>query len=117
MKNQIFFKRLMASFRGIGYAWKSERSFRSQTTIVFFLLLFFIYFRPSILWFSLFILLIGATLAAELLNTALEYMIDFLHPEIHPQIGKAKDCAASAVLVLSFSSVIIFTLFIYENLK
>ena len=115
MKNQSFFKRFKCSLKGIVYAWKSERSFRSQIIIVILLLSVFIFLRPSLVWFSLFTLLVGVTLAAELLNTALEYMIDFLHPEVHPQIGKAKDCAAAAVLVLSFSSIIIFILFVYDK--
>lgn len=115
MKNQNFIKRFKFSIRGLGYAWESEKSFRSQIVMTVLLLIILILLRPSLLWFSLFVVVIGATVAAELLNTALEYMIDFLHPKIHPQIGKAKDCAAAAVLVLSLSAIIIFIIFIYDK--
>ena len=49
----------------------------------------------------------GAVLAAELLNTALEHLADRLHPEQHPVIRTAKDCAAAAVLLASISALLI----------
>ena len=36
---------------------------------------------------------------AEMFNTALEHLVDHLHPEIHPRIGVVKDCAAAGVLM------------------
>jgi diacylglycerol kinase (ATP) len=48
-----------------------------------------------------------AVLAAELFNTALEQLADRLHPEQHPQIRIAKDCAAAAVLVVSIGAIVV----------
>ena len=44
----------------------------------------------------------GLVLALELVNAALEYAIDRLHPELHDEIKHAKDAAAGAVLLASF---------------
>jgi diacylglycerol kinase (ATP) len=115
MKNQKFLKRLQFSLHGFKSAWQTENSFRTQVMITVIVIAVLTYLRPSLQWTAVFILVIGATLAAELLNTSLEYMIDFLHPGIHTQIGKAKDCAAAAVLVLSLSSIFIFILFLVEK--
>lgn len=52
-------------------------------------------------------LTIGGVLAAELLNTAIEYTIDLVSPEQHPLAGKAKDAAAAAVLVLAIAAVVV----------
>lgn len=41
---------------------------------------------------------IGLVLGLELLNTAIETLLDHLHPEQHKAIGLAKDIAAGAVL-------------------
>lgn len=60
------------------------------------------------MWCALFALAVGGVLAAELMNTALEKVIDQLHPESHPAIGLAKDCAAGAVLILSATSLVLF---------
>ena len=49
----------------------------------------------------------GHGVAPMLFNTALESLIDHLHPEMHPAIKIAKDCAAGAVLLLSGGAVIV----------
>jgi diacylglycerol kinase len=46
-------------------------------------------------------------LAAEAMNAALEELADALHPKRSPGVGKAKDLAAAAVLVLVAFSVVI----------
>ena len=48
------------------------------------------------------LLCIGVVLAAELINTAIETVVDLVSPEYHPLAGHAKDIAAAAVYVLSF---------------
>ena len=62
-------------------------------------------------WIICFIL-IGLIMSAELINTALETVVDLVSPEIHPLAKIAKDTAAAAVLVLSIfaflSGVLIF---------
>lgn len=68
--------------------------------------------RPEPFWWALMVLASGAVLAAELINTALERVIDRLHSETHPLIGEAKDCAAGAVLVLSFAALGVFAAYI-----
>lgn len=115
MKNQNFLRRLIFSLQGFKSAWSTEKSFRAQIVITVIALIALFFLKPSLWWSALFALVIGATLAAELFNTALEYMIDVVHPELHPQIGKAKDCAAAAVLVLSLASIIIFIFFLIEK--
>jgi diacylglycerol kinase len=43
----------------------------------------------------------------EMVNTAIEFLSDFVSPEIHPMIKKVKDVSAAAVLIASIGSVII----------
>lgn len=43
----------------------------------------------------------GVVLAAELVNTAIETVVDLVSPEFHPLAGRAKDIAAAASWVLS----------------
>ncbi len=53
------------------------------------------------------LLCITLVLMAEALNTALEFLADAAHPERHPLVGRAKDCAAAAVLVCALASAVI----------
>ena len=51
-------------------------------------------------------LTIGFVWVAELFNTAIEKMMDFISPEKHPQIKLIKDVSAAAVLVAAFMALI-----------
>jgi diacylglycerol kinase len=43
----------------------------------------------------------------EMLNTSIEFLSDFISPEIHPLIKKVKDVSAAAVLVASIGAIVI----------
>jgi diacylglycerol kinase (ATP) len=57
-------------------------------------------------WIAL-LVAIALVWVTEALNTALEYLADAAVPEHHPLIGKAKDVAASAVLIASLVAAVI----------
>lgn len=57
-------------------------------------------------WAAALALSIGLVLALEAVNSALEYMIDHLHPEIAGEIGCAKDAATGAVPIASTAAVV-----------
>jgi undecaprenol kinase len=115
MKNQNLYRRIIFALQGLKSAWLSEKSFRAQILMTLIVLVSLLFLKATPIWWAIIILVIGATLASELINTALEFMIDLLHPDYHPQIGKAKDCAAAAVLVLSVSSILIYLCFLYTK--
>jgi diacylglycerol kinase len=46
-------------------------------------------------------------LAAEMFNSALEYLTDLVSPEYHPLAKKAKDAAAGAVLLMAILAAIL----------
>lgn len=54
----------------------------------------------------------GAVLSFELVNTAMEHMLDLLHPQKHESARIAKDCAAGAVLLMALISGAIVIMFL-----
>lgn len=58
-----------------------------------------LFLRVTPVEFALLALSILAVLCAELLNTAIEAVVDLVSPEYHPLAKTAKDTAAGAVLV------------------
>ena len=56
----------------------------------------------------------GVVISAELLNTAVETVVDLVSPEFHPLAGRAKDIAAAAVWVLSVL-VAVVGIILFEN--
>jgi diacylglycerol kinase (ATP) len=101
MKNLPFRKRARFAWAGVRLAWRKEASFRTQALAGLAALALLLAIRPRPIWWAVFLLTIGAVLAAELFNTALENLADCLHPDENPLIMAAKDCAAGAVLILS----------------
>lgn len=49
---------------------------------------------------------IGFVWAAEIFNTAIEEIMDFIFPEYHPKVKLIKDMSAEAVLLAAVNSVI-----------
>jgi diacylglycerol kinase (ATP) len=57
--------------------------------------------------FALLALAITLVLFAELVNTAIEVLVDLVSPEFHPLAQRAKDVAAGAVLLASVGAMIL----------
>lgn len=53
------------------------------------------------------VLAIALVLIAELINTAIEKLLDRIHPEQHREIGRVKDMSASAVLLAALFSLLV----------
>lgn len=65
---------------------------------------FGLYFGISRLEWALVALAVGTVWTAELLNTALEVVVNLVSPDYHPLAGKAKDVASGAVLMAGFAA-------------
>lgn len=65
------------------------------------------YFKLSSREWLWIILAVGLVLVTELLNTAIELLVDLVSPAFNTQAGKVKDVAAGAVLIAAFISVLI----------
>jgi len=116
MKNQPFVKRMGFALQGMSAAFRMESSFRLQCLAALMVLIVLSWCKPALIWWALLLLNCGMVLAAELFNTALEHLIDHLHPTLHPSIKIAKDCAAGAVLLLSMTALGVFVAFLLEML-
>ena len=114
MKGQPFYKRLYFALNGLKIAFCRESSFRFH--ILAAILVYFDLWltNSSPVWWAIASEIIGLVIMAELFNTALETLIDHLHPEQHPEIGVAKDIAAGAVLVAAFAAILVAIAFIFQ---
>jgi diacylglycerol kinase (ATP) len=98
--------------KSIGFAVKgafklvsTEHSVMVQFSIMIVMIFAGFYFNISREEWMLQILAFGLVLAIEGLNTAVEKIADFIHPEFHNRIGFIKDIAAGAVLFAAFSAI------------
>lgn len=111
-KGKGFFFRLGCALDGIVIAFRHESSFRFQLVAAVFACLSLFFLHPALLWSALVLVMIALVLAAELFNTAIEHVLDGLHPDEAEFVRIAKDCAAAGVLVLSIASVVVYALMI-----
>ena len=90
---------------GIRTEFKKGRNFRIQILIGIIALILGAIFKISPTeWFDL-IIVIASVLILELINTAVEAIVDMVSPDINPKAKIAKDVSAGAVLVASIASV------------
>lgn len=106
---------LFVSFKyawaGITYAFKTQRNFRVHTGVATIALLLCWGLRVSNVEIAIISLTIGAVLVMEILNTALESLVDLTVGQTYHDLAKiAKDCAAGAVLMAAIIAVLIAAL-------
>lgn len=102
-----FLKAFRYAFEGIIHCARYERNFKIHLLAMFIVFLAAIWTGLSqVEWFVL-IILISLVLALEMINTALERVVDLITNEYHPFAKQAKDLAAGAVLIVAIASAII----------
>ncbi|MBR1421937.1 MAG: diacylglycerol kinase family protein [Ruminococcus sp.] len=84
----------------------SERNMRFHIGAAVFVIWIMRFYCLSAAKSAVLYLCIGAVIALELINTAIESVVDLVSPDKNNKAKKAKDCAAGAVLVMAFISVI-----------
>lgn len=116
MKNRPFRERIGFALAGWREAFARESSFRTQLGMAGLAAVALIVLRPAPVWWALVGLTCALVLALELINSAVEAVIDLLHPGIHPAVKLAKDMLAGAVLVMSGAALIVGIAMGVENL-
>lgn len=74
-------------------------------------------FRVSYAEAAVLAIVIGMVWVTEMLNTCVERMMDFVHPEEHPRIKFIKDLAAGAVLAAAITAVVVGLLIFIPKMK
>ncbi len=95
------------AFNGLFVVIKSQHNFWIHIVAAFVVVVAGLYFEISFTDWAILVVVIGLVISAELFNTAIEWLVDLVSPEISPVAGKIKDVAAAAVLVLAIMSVVV----------
>lgn len=95
------------AFEGLFYTLKYDKSVQIQFFIAIFVILICTLLQLNALEWIIILFCIFIVIAVELLNSAIEEMVDFYSPEVHHKAKTIKDISAAAVLVVSVMSFII----------
>jgi diacylglycerol kinase (ATP) len=101
---------LLVSFKyawqGVAYAFRTQRNFRIHVVVGSFAVSLAIALSLAPVELAVIILTCGIVLTMELINTALESVVDLTVEQTYHELAKiAKDCAAAAVLISALISV------------
>lgn len=95
------------ALRGIRETFRSERNFKIHLAVTLVVVALGAWLELPLsdwYWIGLSIVLV---LISELLNTAIESLVDLASPTFHPLAKRAKDIAAGAVLLAAIFAVIV----------
>ncbi|MDX2097331.1 MAG: diacylglycerol kinase family protein [Leptolyngbyaceae cyanobacterium bins.59] len=103
---------LLISFQyawaGLTYAFQTQRNFRIHVTVGTVAIGLSLFLGLPWVEITVIGLTIGAVLALELLNTAIESVVDLTVKQTYHELAKiAKDCSAGAVLVSALVAVFV----------
>lgn len=96
-----FIRSFKFSLEGLKYAYKYEQSMLIHVIATIAVIAANIFFKVTGTQWLITLLSIGMVLSAELINTAIEAVVDLVTLEIHPLAKIAKDCGSAATFVLA----------------
>lgn len=101
-----FLRSLRFAMKGIATLAREEQSFRLQLFAAAVLIVLMFVFSLSRAETALLVVVAAMTLVLELLNGAVERLVDVFKPRIHAYAEQIKDMMAGAVLVSSVGALI-----------
>ena len=95
------------AFNGLRLMLSGNPNFIIQASIAVLVIVFGFVFNISNIEWTILLICISLVLSAEIFNSALEELSDFVSPDKNQKIARIKDLSASAVLLLSIFSAIV----------
>lgn len=95
------------AFAGVGHGWQTQTNLRIHVAAAIGVSVAGLLLQISTIEWAILVVTIMIVLAAELINTAIEAVVDRVGSEPHPLSKIAKDTAAGAVLIGAIGSVIV----------
>ncbi len=120
MKPKNLLEAINCACEGIIHALKTQRSMRIHFTLAFTAVFISLYLNLSVMDFIIICILIGLVISAELINTAVEIIMDLLKKDFHISVKYIKDISAGVVMVNAvvalFGGFIIFSKYFFPQI-
>ena len=119
MKNDNFLEACHNAVNGIIYAATTQRNIRIQLVLAVIVMLLSLAYGLETTEFLCLVFAVFLVIFAEMINTAIETVVDLFVDVYHPKAKIAKDVAAGAVVLAACNALIVgyFIYFKAENLK
>ncbi len=107
MKKSSLFQTVLNAIKGIFLVLKTERNFQIEFAALLINVILIFTLSLSKMDAVIIIIVCFSVLVAELFNTSIEKIADFIEPNYNKKIGVIKDIAAGGVLAAAILSLII----------
>ncbi len=104
------------AFQGLVYSVRHQRNMRIHMAVALIVLVASIFLNVSRLELVIIFATIAFVLMAELMNTAIEALVDIVTEEYDPRAKVAKDLAAGAVLIAAINALVVAYLVLADRL-
>lgn len=111
-----FWKGFAFAFSGLKYAVRNERNLQVHFSAAIVVLILAIIIHIHFTEILILLIVIGIVISLELVNTAIEHVVDLVTEEQKPLAKLAKDVAAAAVLFFSIMAAIIGIMIFWHHL-
>ena len=105
------------SMKGLRAAFKHESAFRQETALLIILLPIAILLGRDIVDYSILIGSLMLVIIVELLNSAVEAVVDRVGDEHHKLAGRAKDIGSAAVFVALVNVGVIWSMYVFQYFR
>jgi len=110
-------KSFFHAFRGLFFILRYEKNLQIHLAMAAIVIILAFISHLSLIEFSMLILAIFLVIIAELFNTVVELVIDYINPHFNQKARLIKDLSAGTVLVAALCSVIAGCLIFYPHIK
>jgi diacylglycerol kinase (ATP) len=103
------------TFDGLKSAWKNELAFRGEVVVAIIMIPLGIWLGQSAVEQALLIASILLILLTELVNSALEAVVDRIGPERHELSKRAKDMGSAAAFISMVTAVVVWMIIAFDR--
>ncbi|ROR13766.1 diacylglycerol kinase (ATP) [Erwinia sp. JUb26] len=105
------------SWKGIRAAWQHEAAFRQEAIAAIIAILIACWLDVDAVTRVLLIGSVVMVIIVEILNSAIEAVVDRIGSEIHPLAGRAKDMGSAAVLLSILLAIFVWVMLLISHLR
>jgi len=116
MKSKNIIDSFKHASQGVWYTFVKERNMKIHLAAGAFVILLALWLEVSKIELAILCLTIAMVICFELINTAIEVMVDFIVDVYHPRAKIIKDVAAGAVFVSAIFSIVIGGIILFDKL-
>ena len=114
--NQGFFDACKNAVNGIIYGTTTQSNVKKQLVIIAFLILISLFFNLTKVEFLCLIISVVLIIFAEMVNTAVETVVDLCTEVYHPKAKIAKDVAAGGVVITALNAVFVSYFLFFDKI-